>query len=150
MASLPEGSSRPQVWRTSTVEIACTDDGVVTVTGDADVEAETALLASVTAALATPTSTVVVDLTAATFLDARAVSVLVGGFWVAANEGRRLLVTGARGVIRRVLQATGTFALLTGDDAGASVVAFPRPEPHPPTLRVPAGTRRRLEQPPPV
>ncbi|SNT49999.1 anti-anti-sigma factor [Asanoa hainanensis] len=146
MASPREGAPRPHVWRTATVEITCTDDGVVTVVGDADIAAETALLAAIRTALAKPTPVVVVDLTAATFLDARAVSVLVGGFWVAAHEGRQLRLTGVHGVIGRVLDATGTLALLTGD----AVVPLPgirRAGPHLPTLRAPAGTRRRVEPP---
>ena len=60
---------------------------------------------------------VLIDLDRLTFLDSTGIGALVQGRGLASRHGKRLEVANAQGVVRRVLEATGTWQYLTGDES---------------------------------
>lgn len=70
-------------------------------------------------ATAPATDKLVIDLANVTFLDSTGVAALVVAHRRAAATGRKLVVVNARGIVRRVLDITGTFPTLAGRDTTA-------------------------------
>jgi anti-sigma B factor antagonist len=62
------------------------------------------------------TDRLVIDLAGVTFLDSTGLAALVVAHRRAAAAGRSLAVVNARGIVRRVLEVTGTFPILAGWD----------------------------------
>lgn len=62
------------------------------------------------------TDNLVIDLAGVTFLDSTGIAALIVAHRRAAATGRRLAVINARGIVRRVLDITGTFPTLAGQD----------------------------------
>jgi len=60
---------------------------------------------------------VLIDLDQVTFLDSTGIATLVKGRHTADRQGKRIAVTNAHGLVRRVLDVTGTWNYLTGPDA---------------------------------
>lgn len=60
---------------------------------------------------------VLIDLDHVTFLGSTGIGALVQGRRLARRHGKRLEVANAQGVVRRVLEATGTWQYLTGDES---------------------------------
>ena len=84
-------------------------------TGEIDISSVD-MLARDLATLAYATDNIVIDLAGVTFLDSTGVAALVLAHRRVAAIGRRLAVINARGVVRRVLDITGTFPTLVGRD----------------------------------
>jgi anti-anti-sigma factor len=63
---------------------------------------------------------VVVDLTGVTFLDSSGIRALLTVRRIADEHGAALTVTGAHGIVRRVLTLTGLLGLLTDDETDSS------------------------------
>jgi anti-anti-sigma factor len=61
--------------------------------------------------------TVLVDLSAVTFLDSSGISVLLKGRRVADERAVNYRVVGADGIVRKVLDLTGVWPLLSGESA---------------------------------
>jgi anti-anti-sigma factor len=95
-------------------------DRVVTVgvTGEIDLAAGPALEAGIMAGLEElGVDTVLVDLAGVTFLDSSGISVLLKGRRAADSLGRGYRVVGADGIVRKVLDLTGVWPLLS-DQSG--------------------------------
>ena len=60
---------------------------------------------------------VLLDLDHVTFLDSTGIAALVKGRRAADQHGKRIAVTNAHGLVRRVLDATGTWNYLTGTES---------------------------------
>jgi anti-anti-sigma factor len=60
---------------------------------------------------------VLIDLDGVTFLDSTGIGALVQGRGLASRHGKRLGVANAHGLVRRVLEATGTWQYLTGSES---------------------------------
>ena len=96
------------------------DFHVVELSGDIDVETSRTLRAHIVDRVVTPSSQIVVDLTAVDFMDSSGLGALVSG-WQLTREGGDFRIAGANPIVRRVLSITGmedVFALYeTVDDA---------------------------------
>lgn len=93
------------------------DTGAATITaiGEVDMDTSLDLADAISTALGDPRVTqVVVDLSHVTFLDMVALGDLLRGRDAALETGRGLWVSEPRGIVRRVLEITGTYGLLTG------------------------------------
>jgi anti-anti-sigma factor len=90
---------------------------IVTVSGDVDLAIAPALeSALVEAATDEPAGAVQVDLSAVTFLDSSGIAALVRGRHAAEEHGVGYRVTGASGAVREILELTGVWDYLSGDD----------------------------------
>ncbi len=92
--------------------------GLVTITlvGELDLSGADALQDTVTEAVKTPeVDGLLLDLAGLTFLASTGTSVLVAGWRMAGESGKRLRVDGARGMVREVLRITGVWSALTGE-----------------------------------
>jgi anti-anti-sigma factor len=88
----------------------------VGVAGEVDLAAGAAVDAAIMSAFADPdVDTVLVDLTAVTFLDSSGISVLLKARRVADERGVTYRVVGADGIVRKVLDLTGVWPLLSGE-----------------------------------
>ena len=88
----------------------------ITATGEIDMDTSGDLADAITAALSDPRVTeVVIDLGHVTFLDMVALGDLLRRRADALDTGRTLRLTAPRGVVRRVLDISGTYSLLIGD-----------------------------------
>jgi len=88
----------------------------VGVAGEVDLAAGAAVEAAIVSAFADPDiDTVVVDLTAVTFLDSSGISVLLKGRRLAGERAVNFRVVGADGIVRKVLDLTGVWPLLSGE-----------------------------------
>jgi anti-anti-sigma factor len=84
--------------------------------GEVDLAAGAAAEAAIMSALTEPdVDTVVVDLTTVTFLDSSGISVLLAGRRAADERGVTYRVAGAGGIVRKVLDLTGVWPLLSGE-----------------------------------
>jgi anti-sigma B factor antagonist len=93
----------------------------VTAAGEVDLSAAPGLAASIATALVTPgISTVLVDLSGVTFLDSSGIGELLKGRRSADEVGVAYRVTGAAGMARRVLEMTGVWTHLAGENASTS------------------------------
>ena len=96
------------------------DFHVLQLAGDIDVETSRTLRAHIVDRVVTPSSQIVVDLTAVDFMDSAGLGALVSG-WQLTREGGDFRIAGANPIVRRVLSITGmedVFALYeTVDDA---------------------------------
>ncbi len=92
---------------------------VVAVSGEVDLAVHDSLLESLQSAIKTAdrdgVGKVVVDLSPTSFLDSTGIRVLVKGRDAAIAAGIDFSVTGAGGLVRKVLEVTGVLAALTGD-----------------------------------
>lgn len=96
--------------------IDATGAATITTTGEIDMDTSGDLTDAITAVLSDPRVTeLVVDFGHVTFLDMVALGDLLRRRAAALDTGRTLRVTGARGVVRRVLDISGTYSLLTGE-----------------------------------
>jgi anti-anti-sigma factor len=89
---------------------------VVAVEGEIDLASGGRLEQEITAALADPGTGVVVDLHGVTFLDSSGISVLLKGRRLADTQGVDYRVTGASNMVRQVLDLTGVWGHLSGED----------------------------------
>jgi anti-anti-sigma factor len=88
----------------------------VGVAGEVDLTAGAAVEAAIMSAFADQdVDSVVVDLTAVTFLDSSGISVLVKARRVADERAFNYRVIGADGIVRKVLDLTGVWPLLSGE-----------------------------------
>jgi anti-anti-sigma factor len=90
------------------------------VAGELDIASVDELRAALSAALDQGPSAVLVDLDALTFMDSTGISALVAAHRQAAAGGVVLTVVNSRGIVRRVLELTGTLSQLTGGREGSS------------------------------
>lgn len=95
------------------------DAVVVAVSGEIDLAVHEAFLESLESAIKTAdveqAGKVVVDLTDTSFLDSTGIRVLIQGQETAAAAGVGYTVTGASGLVHRVLTVTGVLDLLSRD-----------------------------------
>jgi anti-anti-sigma factor len=92
----------------------------VVVSGEIDMAVTAALSASVLGVLrADEVRLVEVELSAVGFIDACGVGALVAARNDARGQGKSLVVCGARGMPRRVLEMTGVLGVLAGKSVGA-------------------------------
>lgn len=92
----------------------------VVVSGEIDMAVTAALSASVLGALrADGVRLVEVELSAVGFIDACGVGALIAARNDARGQGKSLVVCGARGMPRRVLELTGALGVLAGRSVGA-------------------------------
>lgn len=84
-------------------------------TGEIDISSVN-LLARGLATLSHTADNIVIDLAGVTFLDSTGVGALVVAHRRATATGRSLTVVNAHGIVRRVLDLTGTFPTLAGED----------------------------------
>ncbi|GAA0732877.1 STAS domain-containing protein [Dactylosporangium roseum] len=89
--------------------------GLVIAEGVLDLSMSDRLRHAVRAAIGFRPPVVTVDLTAVRMIDARSISVLVGCRQLALDTGGDLRVTGATGLVRKVMEITGVWKSLTGD-----------------------------------
>jgi len=90
----------------------------VGVAGEVDFAAGAAVEAAIVSAFADQdVGTVVVDLSALTFLDSSGISVLLKARRVADERGVPFRVVGADGIVRKVLDLTGVWPLLSGESS---------------------------------
>ncbi len=87
---------------------------VVRVAGDLDLAATRAVSRVLVEQVPAGVSQILVDLTAATFLDASGIGALLAAHRAAAGRGQALRVSGASGLVRAVLEMTGVDGLLGG------------------------------------
>ena len=88
----------------------------VGVAGEIDLAAGAAVEAAIMAALADQdVDTVVVDLTEVTFLDSSGISVLLKARRAADDRAVTYRAVGADGIVRKVLELTGVWPLLSGE-----------------------------------
>lgn len=95
-----------------------TADGVVTVViaGEMDVAVGPKVEAEIDAAIAAPgVRGVVVDLTQVAFMDSAGIATLIRGHRRAGQAHVDYRVVGANGMVRRVLDLTGVWQLLSGE-----------------------------------
>jgi anti-anti-sigma factor len=98
------------------------DDTVVTVAaaGEIDLSSRAGLDDAIANAISGGTAgSVVVDLSGVTFLDSSGIAVLLRGRNLAGTHGVGFRITGARGIVRDVLDMTGIWALLGPADGTA-------------------------------
>ena len=92
----------------------------VAVSGDVDLSTSPGVERAIREAVAAPgTTTVRVDLAAVDFLDSSGISVLLRGRRSADEHGVAYRVIGAHGIARRVLEISGAWTHLCGDEASA-------------------------------
>lgn len=102
------------------VEMRSGSTARVIVSGEIDMAVTDALAASVLGALRTDGVRLVeVELSAVGFIDACGVGALLAARNDARGQGKSLVVCGARGLPRRVLEMTGVFGVLAGKPVGA-------------------------------
>lgn len=101
---------------------------VLLITGEIDLATSTDLAAALTGALA-PASTVVLDMTAVSFMDAQGLRVLLAAHQGLATLGARLLLVPSPAV-SRVMEVTGTTRFLNVDHGrgGALTARSPHPD----------------------
>jgi anti-anti-sigma factor len=88
----------------------------VGVAGEIDLAAGVAVEAAIMSAVANQdVDKVLVDLTAVTFLDSSGMSVLLKGRRLADERAVTYRVAGADGIVRKVLDLTGVWPLLSGE-----------------------------------
>jgi anti-sigma B factor antagonist len=87
---------------------------IVTVAGEVDLATTGQLEGELNAAVEAAGTTVIVDLSAVTFLDSAGINTLLRSRRLAEEHGRQLRVTGAEGIVRQVLEMTGVLAHLSG------------------------------------
>lgn len=92
----------------------------VRVVGDLDLEGAPVLDEEFRALLALGVKTVVVDMSAVTFLDSTGLRALIVGRELLGAGGATITLHGVSGVVERVLQMTGLMELLTGPVDNAS------------------------------
>lgn len=91
------------------------DGGVLRLAGEFDLNSCDSLREELSKALADSAgSGVVVDLSKATFLDSEALNALLSGFTAAQDADIGFRLTGATGVVRRVLEISGVADLDSG------------------------------------
>jgi anti-sigma B factor antagonist len=86
----------------------------VMVAGEIDMAAHRDLANAVTAA-AQQSGETLVDLGGVTFLDSGGIGALMAGYRAALDAGHVYRIANANGLVRQVLEVTGTLAVLTGD-----------------------------------
>lgn len=92
------------------------EPGNITLAGELDLSAVTAIHAAIRDTLAdSRTSTVKLDLAAATFIDSTALGAVVRGRRAEFAEGRRFVVVHPTGHVLRVLEITGVAAMLMAE-----------------------------------
>jgi anti-sigma B factor antagonist len=92
----------------------------VTVSGDVDLSTSPEVGRTIREAVAAPGVTALrVDLREVEFLDSSGIAVLLNGRRSADEHGVAYRVIGAQGIARRVLQISGAWAHLCGDEATA-------------------------------
>lgn len=102
------------------VEMPSGDTARVVVSGEIDMAVTAALSASVLGVLrADGVRLVEVELSAVGFIDACGVGALLAARNDARGQGKSLVVRGARGMPRRVLEMTGVLGVLAGTSVGA-------------------------------
>jgi anti-anti-sigma factor len=102
------------------VEMPSGSTARVVVSGEIDMAVTEALSASVLGVLrADGVRLVEVELSAVGFIDACGVGVLLAARKDARGQGKSLVVRGARGMPRRVLEMTGVLGVLAGTSVGA-------------------------------
>ena len=95
--------------------------GLVTLTlaGELDLGSADALHVSITETVKAPeVDAVLLDLGGLTFLDSTGIGVLVAGWRMAGESGKRLRVDNAHGMTREVLRVTGVWSSLSGEPTG--------------------------------
>jgi len=109
------------------------DAGVIEVrlSGEVDLAQAGALYAAAGSLNPRPGQTVLVDLTAATFVDSTVIAWLVGLADKAEAAGAQLVVTGAGGPVHRALHVSGVMEHLTvvGDDRPRAPLRLPARSP---------------------
>jgi anti-anti-sigma factor len=110
---------------TANIQVSCDDPAavVVSVAGEVDLAVHDALQDSVQSAVKTAdvdgVNNVIVDLSQTTFMDSTGIRVLVDGYVAAGVAGVGFVVAGASGMVRNVLEITGVFGVLTGEQPGS-------------------------------
>jgi anti-anti-sigma factor len=94
---------------------AGTDSVRVVLSGEIDVAVQTELRTVLSSVVATATGAIELDLHQLTFLDCSGVNEFVRAHVHAQRHGRPLTVSGARGVVRLVLEVTDALRVLTAD-----------------------------------
>jgi anti-anti-sigma factor len=91
------------------------DAGATTVgaSGDIDLSTVGELDDELAAAVGSDAATVIVDLSAVTFIDSAGISALLRGRRAADEHGQDFRVTGAAGPVRQVLELTGVWTHLS-------------------------------------
>ena len=85
------------------------------VTGDIDIATREAFERGVAEAIAKKPTTIVVDMAAVPFMDSTGIGVLVRGLTTFSADGGTFYLVNCRPPIRRALEITGVWALLTGE-----------------------------------
>ena len=95
------------------------DGLIVVVSGEVDLATAPLLTDAVDAATASDgAATVTVELSEVTFLDSSGIAALLKGRRVADERGRAYRVVGATGTVLEVLELTGVWTHLSGEQAG--------------------------------
>jgi anti-sigma B factor antagonist len=94
----------------------------VAIGGELDIASVEQVRAALAAVIAQSPSVVLVDLDELTFMDSTGISALVAAHREASAAGVVLAVVNSRGIVRRVLELTGTLRQLSGSepDGGAA------------------------------
>jgi anti-anti-sigma factor len=93
----------------------------LTLSGELDLASAEAMRTAVTEAVKSPdVDAVLVDLEGLSFLDSTGIGVLVAGWRLAGDTGKRLRIDKAHGMAREVLRITGVWSPLAGEEDGAS------------------------------
>jgi anti-sigma B factor antagonist len=90
----------------------------IILTGEIDMS-NVGTLTQALAAAPTTAHSIVVDLADVTFLDSTGIATLLSAYRRAVAAGQTLTVVNAQGMVRRVLDITGTFPTLAGQDMPA-------------------------------
>ncbi|MBB5868756.1 anti-sigma B factor antagonist [Allocatelliglobosispora scoriae] len=96
-------------------------DGTVRLTldGEIDLQVKDELDTTLNDVLASDSPGVLIDVTAVTFLDSSGIGTLVRGYRQAEIADKGFRITGAQGMVLRVLQVTGVAELLAAGPAAA-------------------------------
>src|SRR6185369_6294082 len=99
---------------------AGTDRARVVLSRDIDVAVQAELRSVLSSVVATATGAIELDLQRVTFLDCSGVSEFVRAHVHAGRRGCHLTVSGARGIVRLVLEVTGALKVLAADQPAAT------------------------------
>jgi anti-sigma B factor antagonist len=106
------------------VEQHADGDGIVWLAPAGEIDTSTAhILADAIAAVPSTAAVVVVDLARVMFLGSAGISTLVVGWRTATDAGRRFTVVNPRPVVRRILEITAVWSLLSGQQSPPATTA---------------------------
>jgi anti-sigma B factor antagonist len=90
----------------------------LTIAGEVDLGTRESLISTAINALERTASTLELDLAGVTFCDSSGVSGFLAIHRIAANDGKRMIVTNPRGQLERTLTVAGLLTMLTGQEPG--------------------------------